>query len=293
MRPGKRFSHSRSSALDLFPLQVLLRPAQRAGNERKLRRLCIAREIALADIRERPDHDMPAIVGDELRRHRLQLAAVEQVQEERREHVVAMMTERDLRGAKLAGNAVQRAATQPRAQRAHRCTFGDQPLDDTVGVLLDDAERHAAALEIAWQHVGGEARLFLIKVDGNKLEGLRRAPLQRQQDIEQAVAILAARQADHDAIVGVDHRIVGDRLPNKPAQALLKLVELEVRFSRVLAHRRGCRLQARVENVLGHLRILLQRVCRSAATRVGCRAAAVCGVTRWAAGRWMNVPASQ
>ena len=82
--------------------------------------LGVAREIALAHVDERADDDVPAVVGDELRRHRLQLAAEEEVEEERREDVVAMMAERDLGRADLAGHAIDDAAPQARAQRAHR-----------------------------------------------------------------------------------------------------------------------------------------------------------------------------
>jgi hypothetical protein len=38
---------------------------------------------------KRPDDNVPAVVGDELRRHGLELAAEEEVQEKRREDVVA------------------------------------------------------------------------------------------------------------------------------------------------------------------------------------------------------------
>src|SRR5436190_180660 len=41
---------------DLLALQRLLRPAQRAGNQRKLHRVGVAGEIALANIRERSEH---------------------------------------------------------------------------------------------------------------------------------------------------------------------------------------------------------------------------------------------
>jgi hypothetical protein len=37
------------------------------------------------------------------------------------------------------------------------------------------------------------------------------------------VAVLAARYADHDAIAVADHAVVGDRLPDLPAQALGEL----------------------------------------------------------------------
>ena len=79
-----------------------------------------------------------------------------------------MVAERDLGRAELARDAVEHAAPQPRAQRAHRPAFRNHALDDAVGVLLDDAERDAARLEIARQHVGREARLLLVEVDRDR-----------------------------------------------------------------------------------------------------------------------------
>ena len=87
---------------------------------------------------------MRAVIGNELRRHRLQLSAEEKIQEERREEIVAVMAKRDLRRAELGRNAIENAATQPRAQRAHRRARRDDALDHAVRVLLCDVERHAA-----------------------------------------------------------------------------------------------------------------------------------------------------
>jgi hypothetical protein len=61
---------------------------------------------------------MGAVVGDQLRRHRLELAAEQQVEKERMHDVVAMVAERDLVGAEFLGGAVDDAAAQARAQRA-------------------------------------------------------------------------------------------------------------------------------------------------------------------------------
>src|SRR5262249_25519010 len=107
---------------------------------------------------------MATVVRDELWGHRLELAAEEEVQEERREQIVAVMAERDLRRAKLAGDAIEHAAPEPRAQRAHRGAVGDDALHDAIGVLRLDPERHPARREVAWQHVGREARLLLVEV---------------------------------------------------------------------------------------------------------------------------------
>jgi len=75
----------------------------------------VARDGRLADIGQRPDHDVPAVLAQELGRHGLQSPAEEQVQEQRLDDVVAMMAERDLRHAVLGREAVQGAAAQARA----------------------------------------------------------------------------------------------------------------------------------------------------------------------------------
>ncbi len=55
--------------------------------------------------------------------------------------------------------------------------FGNHAFDDGVGVLLDDAERHAERREIFRQHVFRKIRLLLIEVDRDQLEAYRRAAL--------------------------------------------------------------------------------------------------------------------
>ena len=54
--------------------------------------------------------------------------------------------------------------------------------------------------QVLGQHVLREVRLLLVEVDGEQLEVHRRTALQRQQDVEQRVRILAARQAHHDLV---------------------------------------------------------------------------------------------
>src|SRR5256885_5092284 len=85
-----------------LPLQVFLRAAQLARNDRESLQLGVGDQIVLAHVRERADHQVPAVVRAQLRRHRLELAAVEQVEKKGGEDVVAVMTERDLGRAELA-----------------------------------------------------------------------------------------------------------------------------------------------------------------------------------------------
>ncbi len=199
-------------------LQVFLRAAQIARDQREAARGRVARDVALGDIAERADDDVPAIVAHELRRHRLEATAVEHVEEQRLDDVVAVMPERDPGDAVLRGVVVQRAASQARAQAAHGAAFRDEPLHHAVGVLLDDVVLHAQRLEVLRQDVRREARLLLVEIHGEQRELHRRAPLQREQHVEQRVRILAAREADHDAVALPDHAVVLDGLAHETAQ---------------------------------------------------------------------------
>jgi hypothetical protein len=82
-------------------------------------------------------------------------------------------------------------------------------------------------LQVGGQHVGRKAGLLLVEVDGDDVEADRRALAQAQQDVQQRVAVLAARQADHDLVAGLDHVEVGDRLAHLAVQALAELVGFE------------------------------------------------------------------
>src|SRR6266513_1666069 len=127
---------------------------------------CEIEQLAVEQVRR-------AHVGE--RAHdRLDAAGVEQVEKKGGEDVVAVMAERDLGRAELAGSPVQRPASQARAERAHRLALGDHALHHRVGVLLDDAIGYAAAFEILGQHAGGEAGLLLVQIYRNYLEGDRR-----------------------------------------------------------------------------------------------------------------------
>ena len=193
------------------------------GNSRSSRVLL---QIGFLHVGERADHDVLAVVRFQLGRHALQLAAEEHVQKQRLQNVVAVMAERDLGRAELARHAVQDAAAQPRAQPAGGLAFGDQALDDAVGVLLLDVERNAELLQVVGQHVLRKARLLLVEVDRDDVEVDRRAFAQPHQDVEHRVAVLAARQAHHHLVAVLDHVEVDDRLADLAAQPLEQLVVL-------------------------------------------------------------------
>ena len=135
VRPGSCCSHPASMALISRRFMLSCEPHRLHGNDRELAAARVARDFALGAIRERPDHDVLAVVALQLRRHRFQASAEEHVQEQRLDDVVAMVAERDLGGAELVGDAVENAAAQPRAQPAHRLAGLDDARDDRVRVL--------------------------------------------------------------------------------------------------------------------------------------------------------------
>ena len=88
--------------------------------------------------------------------------------------------------------------------------------------------------QVVGQHVRREAGLLLVEVDGDDRELDRRPRAQLDQDVEQRIAVLAARDADHHPVAVLDHREVGDRAADLAVQALAELGDLD----RELAARR-------------------------------------------------------
>ncbi len=220
MRPGWSRSQPCSICLMATRCRCRLRAAERARNQRELHAARIARDVALGDVGERADHDVATVLRTQLRRHRLEASAVEQVQEQGFDDVVAVVSERDLGDAVLRGEAVERPAAQPRAQAAHRAPLGHHALDHAVGVLLDDPERHArGAVRYSGSTCAGKPGCFWSRLTASSSKRHRRTALQGQQHVEQRVGILAAGQADHHAIALLDHPVVRDRLAGQGAQA--------------------------------------------------------------------------
>ncbi len=152
---------------------------------------------------------------------------MEHVEEQRLDHVVAMMAERDLREARALGMRIQRTATQARAEAAHRLAFGYDALDDAVRVLFEDLERLADPAQVARQNLRIVAGLLLVEMHCDEFEMHRRLRLELAQDIEQRVRVLATRKADHDAIAVLDHVVVGDRLSDLAAQPFGQLAGID------------------------------------------------------------------
>ena len=126
--------------------------------------------LVLADVDERTNDDVLAVVGDEPRRHRLERAGEEQVQQQRLDEVVEVMAERDLGGADFGRDPVEHAAAQPRAERARRGVG----LEDVVHDLADrgvlDAVFPAALLAGLGDDVVLEVLVAGVDVDRDERE---------------------------------------------------------------------------------------------------------------------------
>ena len=95
-------------------LEIILRTAQIARDDGKAFKLGVSGKIVLAALGERAYDDVAPVVGLELGRHRLQFAAVEQIQKQRFQNIIGMVAERDAGCFEFRRHAIQHAAPQPR-----------------------------------------------------------------------------------------------------------------------------------------------------------------------------------
>ena len=147
LTPGVLALEIDDQPLDALALQAEVAARRTAAaDDRQPDFLAVQPRLVLADVDQRPDDDVLAVVGDEPRRHRLERAGEEQVQQQRLDEVVEVMAERDLRGADLGGDAVQDAAAQPRAQRARRGVGLEDVVHDLADRRVLDAVLPAALL---------------------------------------------------------------------------------------------------------------------------------------------------
>ena len=91
-------------------------------------------------------------------------------------------------------------------------------------------KRNAYIFQISGQDLRREARLLLVQVDGNEFKVNRRAGFHLQQDVEHAVAVFAARHADHHAVAFFNHVELADGLTHLSAQAFFELVRFAFNF---------------------------------------------------------------
>ena len=141
-----------------------------------------------------------------------------------------MMPQRNLGGAQFAGDAIQYAAAQARTERASGLAFGNQALDDGVGVLFLDVKGHTNFCEVLRQHIGRKSRLLLVEIDRHDVEMNWRVVAQVEQDIEQPKGILAPGEAHHHLVAFFNHVVVGDGLTNFAPQTLGQFVGFEYGF---------------------------------------------------------------
>jgi hypothetical protein len=91
-----------------------------AANDREIVLARVGTGFCLGCVNEWPDHDVRTVIRHEARRHGLERAGEEQVEENGFDEIVQMVAKRNLGGADILRKAVQHTAPQPRAQRARR-----------------------------------------------------------------------------------------------------------------------------------------------------------------------------
>src|SRR5437868_3665887 len=133
--PGMLAFQLRKQSLHPLALEVLLRAAEVAGDERKLHLRGKGGDLALRRVAKWPDDHVAAVVAAQARRHRAHLSREQHGHQQRLDQVVAVVAQGDLGAAELPGRTVEDAAAQPRADGARSLSFGDEPLHHRIGVL--------------------------------------------------------------------------------------------------------------------------------------------------------------
>lgn len=166
--------------------------------------------FVFSDVGKRSNDDMAAIVASQNGRHAFKTPSVEDIEEKGAHDVVHVVTECNLRAAKLVGNAIENATAQSRAKGTDILAVRNQSLDDRVGVLILNVVRHPAVFQVRPQRLNGELRDMLMDVDGDEREVDWSSCLERFQRLKQYEAVLAAAHGDKDFVSILDHAEVGD-----------------------------------------------------------------------------------
>jgi hypothetical protein len=140
------------------------------------------------------------------------------------------MAEGDLVEAVLGRVAVDIAAAQARAQGTVGFSLRDLFHDYGVGITPFDGMRDSAREQPLAHGAVIPARLTLVERVGEDLEAAARAQAQLVEQREQGVGILAAGEADQDAVAALDHVVVGDGLAQIVQQLAFDLFRVHTDF---------------------------------------------------------------
>lgn len=111
---------------------------------------------------------MFAVIAHQLRRHPFHFSAIEHIQKQGLQNIVAVVACGDFGRAQFSRRTIQDTPTQTRAQRAGGFSFRNLLFHNAVGVFFDDFIFYAQLLKVGWQDMFRETRLLLIEVDGDQ-----------------------------------------------------------------------------------------------------------------------------
>ncbi len=135
-----------------------------------------------------------------------------------------MVAERDLVASQLVGVLVERAPTQPGAERAERVARLDLLLHRQVDPGAPHLERVPLASEVVLDQVGPESRETLVNVQREQVEPDGGATLDQSEEIEERPGVLAAGNSDEDAVSGLDQPEVPDGLAEPRQETPVELL---------------------------------------------------------------------
>ena len=147
------------------------------------------------------------IAAAQLRRHGLQLRAVEHAHDGRLDHVAEVVAESDLVAAELARLAVEIAAAHARAEVARRLLDAARDIEN---VRLEDRDRDVQQRCVALDLLPVDGVVARIHDEVDDLERHVAVPLQQLQELGHEHGVLAAGDAHRDPVAGGDEFVLLD-----------------------------------------------------------------------------------
>ena len=170
-------------------------PADRAAaaDNRQPARLRVDARFVFADVHEWSNHHMLAVIRYEPRRHRLQVASEEYIEQQRLDEIVGVVPQGNFGRSHLARKAVQHAAAESGTERAWCRARIQYIVQDLANRRMLDAVFPSPLLTRACDHIVLVLSVAGIYVHRNQREPDRRSLPQHIEQLHERPAILATR----------------------------------------------------------------------------------------------------
>lgn len=179
-------------------------------------------DFRLADEVERADQlHAREVRGVELRHHRLVLSGIEHAHQDSLDDVVEVMAERDLVAAEALGFLIEVAAAHAGADVARGLR---DVVDGVEDIRFEDRKRDAEEIRVSLDDLPVRLIVARVHAEEHELERDLVMALQLLKELRHEHRVLAAGDADRDAVARLDELIIADGLHEHAEEVSLELL---------------------------------------------------------------------